>query len=73
MKERPKVLDHWEDVRHDPLTIPPDNFDGLALDDAVGLIKDWLLDNFEDAAQSTPYESAEGRQAPEPSPSRASV
>jgi hypothetical protein len=60
MSERPKILEHWDEVQHDPLTLPPDDFDGMSTDDAVELIKEWFFENFEDPVHSTPYESAEG-------------
>jgi hypothetical protein len=60
LAQRPKILETWEEVQHDPLTLPPDNFDGLSQDEAAELIKDWFLQNFEDPAHHTPYESAEG-------------
>jgi hypothetical protein len=60
MKERPKVLANWDDVQHEPISLPPDDFSSLEQDDAVALIRDWFFDNFEDPAHSTPYESAEG-------------
>ena len=58
MSERPKILEHWDEVQHDPLTLPPDDFDGMSTDDAVELIKEWFFENFEDPVHSTPYESA---------------
>jgi hypothetical protein len=60
LKERPKVLDLWDEVQHDPLTLPPDDFRGLDIEDAVALIRGWFFENFEDPAHSTPYESREG-------------
>jgi hypothetical protein len=60
MSERPKILEHWDEAQHDPLTLPPDDFDGMSTDDAVELIKEWFFENFEDPVHSTPYESAEG-------------
>lgn len=58
--ERPAILDLWNEIQLDPLTIPPDDFSGLELDEAVEQITDWFFSNFEDPANSTPYESAEG-------------
>jgi hypothetical protein len=60
MKERPKVLATWDEIQHEPLSLPPDDFKGLEPDDAIALIRDWFFDNFEDPAHSTPYESAGG-------------
>ena len=60
MSERPKILEQWDEIQRDPLTIPPDEFEGMSIDDAVELIKEWFFENFEDPAQHTPYESAEG-------------
>jgi hypothetical protein len=57
---RPAILDAWEEVQHDPLTIPPDNFSGMSLDDAVEIITAWFYENFENPVHRTPYESAEG-------------
>lgn len=59
-KPRPAVLEYWEEVQHDPLTYPPDNFSGMTIDEAVDAIKKWFYENFEDPAQSTPYDSGEG-------------
>jgi hypothetical protein len=44
----------------DELLPPAQPIDGLAGDDLVQAIKDWFLSNFEDPAESTPYESREG-------------
>jgi len=60
MTERPKILGAWDEVQHDPLTAPPDDFEGMDIEDAVELIKQWFFENFEDPAHNTPYESAEG-------------
>ena len=57
---RPAILDTWDEIQLDPLTIPPDDFSGLSLEAAVEQITDWFFVNFEDPANSTPYESAEG-------------
>lgn len=60
MKERPKVLATWDEIQHEPLSLPPDDFRDMEQDDAIALIREWFFDNFEDPAHSTPYESAEG-------------
>jgi hypothetical protein len=60
MGERPKILEQYEDIQHDPLTFPPDDFEGMTIEEAVEIIKEWFFENFEDPAHSTPYESAEG-------------
>lgn len=60
MATRPTILDTWDEPQLDPLTTPPDDFEGMSLDDAANLIKDWFFENFEDPAHITPYESAEG-------------
>jgi hypothetical protein len=60
MSERPKILEQWDEVQHDPLTLPPDDFEGLSLEDAVERIKEWFFENFEDPVHSTPHDSAEG-------------
>lgn len=60
MSKRPEILKHWEEVQHDPLTIPPDDFEGMDTEDAVALIKSWFGENFEDPVETTPYISAEG-------------
>jgi hypothetical protein len=57
---RPAVLSNWDEIQLDPVTVPPDDFSGLSQDDAVEQITDWFLANFEDPANSTPYETAEG-------------
>jgi hypothetical protein len=50
----------WDDVQLDPVSPPPEDFDGLSVEEAVELIKDWFFRNFEDPAQSTPYDGGEG-------------
>jgi hypothetical protein len=60
MAEQPKILEQWDEVQHDPLTLPPDDFEGMTIEEAVELIKEWFFENFEDPAHSAPYESAEG-------------
>jgi hypothetical protein len=60
MTKRPKILEQWDEVQHDPLTDPPDDFEGMSLEDAVERIKEWFFENFEDPVHSTPYISAEG-------------
>ncbi|MGH6848150.1 MAG: hypothetical protein ACREC0_12165 [Methylocella sp.] len=60
MTMRPKLLDTWDEPQFDPLTTPPEDFEGMSLDDAADLIKHWFFENFENPAQITPYESAEG-------------
>lgn len=60
MSKRPSVLSNWDEVQHDPLTLPPDSFDGLSLEEAVDRIKVWFLENFEDPVESTPYDGSEG-------------
>lgn len=60
MNQRPPILGQWDEVQHDPLSIPPDDFSNISFDEAVEAIKDWFFDNFEDPAQHTPYNGAEG-------------
>src|SRR5260370_14021753 len=60
LAKRPKILETWDEVQHDPLTLPPESFEGMSQDEAVELIKEWFLQNFEDPAHNTPFESAEG-------------
>src|SRR6266446_7573762 len=50
----------WNEPQLDPLTPPPEDFDGLMVGDAVVLIKGWFFTNFEDPADHTPYDSSEG-------------
>ena len=33
----------WIDIQLDPLSPPPEDFDGLSVDDAAELIKGWFL------------------------------
>jgi HEPN/RES N-terminal domain 1 len=49
----------FDEPEHDPLSPIPD-LDGLARDEAIEAIKEWFFQNFEDPAERTPYESAEG-------------
>lgn len=58
-RKRSAVLDNWDEVQHDPVSDPPTLL-GLSTDEAVDAIKEWFFSNFEDPAESTPYESAEG-------------
>ena len=60
MAERPKVLENWDEVQHDPLSAPPDDFSGRPIEDSVDLIRNWFFENFEDPAVSTPYDGREG-------------
>ena len=60
MSERPKILEQWDEVQHDPLTVPPDDFEGMSIEDGVERIKEWFLVNFEDPVHSTPHISAGG-------------
>jgi hypothetical protein len=53
-------MSNWDEIQHIPVSEPPEDFDGLAVEEAVETIKEWFFDNFEDPAESTPYESAEG-------------
>ncbi len=60
MSERPKILELWDEVQHDPLTLPPDDFEGRSIEEAVELIKERFFQKFEDHVHNTPYISAEG-------------
>jgi hypothetical protein len=50
----------WNETQLDPLSPPPEDFDGLSVDEAAELIKGWFLDNFEDPVHSVSYISREG-------------
>jgi hypothetical protein len=52
-------LSTWDEPQLDPLTHPPD-LSGLENEEAVEVIREWFLANFEDPAHHTPYISAEG-------------
>jgi hypothetical protein len=56
------TVDHsaGDDAGLDPFSQPPDDFEGLSIDDAVELIREWFFDNFEDPVHSTSYNSREG-------------
>jgi hypothetical protein len=41
-------------------TDPPDDFTDLSVEEAAEVIKEWFFENFEDPAQMTPYNSADG-------------
>jgi hypothetical protein len=43
-----------------PTSPPPADFTNMAVEDAAEQIRLWFLDNFEDPAQSTPYNGREG-------------
>lgn len=60
MTKRPDVLASWDEPQHDPLTIPPDDFSEMTLDEAVEAIEEWFFENFENPANSTPHDSGEG-------------
>jgi len=51
---------HWDETGLNPISDPPADFEDSDIDEAAELIKDWFFDNFEDPAQSTPYDSREG-------------
>lgn len=57
MKDR---LSNWDEVQLRRLSDPPDDFADLTVEEAAELIRDWFLENFEDPANMTPYESREG-------------
>jgi hypothetical protein len=50
----------WDEIQLDPLSPPPEDFEGVSVNEAVKLIKDWFFDNFEDPVHTTPYDSGEG-------------
>jgi hypothetical protein len=56
MKKGPAVLDNWEEGQYDPLTLPPDDFSGLSLREAVEQIREWFFENFENPARIARYE-----------------
>jgi hypothetical protein len=60
MNKRQNGLEHWDEIQHDPVSDPPDNFNGMEIEEAVALIATWFFRNFEDPAHHTPYISAEG-------------
>jgi hypothetical protein len=49
----------YDEPQHNPVS-PPPSIVGLTQEDAVDVIKDWFLQNFEDPVHNTPYESAKG-------------
>lgn len=53
-------LSDWDEPQLDPLTPPPQDFEGLSTEESAEIIKDWFFENFEDPAETTPYESREG-------------
>lgn len=60
MVERSPILDAWDEPQLDPLTNPPEELMSLPIEEAVEKIATWFFENFEDPAESTPYETAEG-------------
>lgn len=50
----------WDEIQLDSLSDPPEDFENLTVLEAATLIREWFLENFEDPAEMTPYESAEG-------------
>jgi hypothetical protein len=45
----------WNEPQLDPLSPPPEDFDGLGVEEAVKLIKQWFFTNFEDPVHNTPH------------------
>ena len=37
----------WDETQLDPLSPPPEDFDGMTVDEAVEVIEAWFLENFE--------------------------
>ncbi|RFC68097.1 HEPN-associated N-terminal domain-containing protein [Mesorhizobium denitrificans] len=60
MEKRPAILDNWDEIQHDPVSMPPSDFTGMKKSEVVEAIVEWFFENFEDPAETTPYESAEG-------------
>jgi hypothetical protein len=60
MKERwVRVKAIYDEIQHDSVSMPP-HLEGLSDEDAVEEMRTWFFENFENPAESTPYESAEG-------------
>lgn len=54
------ALANWDEIQHAPVSVPPQDLHRLATDDAVAAVKNWFRENFDDPAQATPYDGAEG-------------
>jgi hypothetical protein len=50
----------WSEIQLDPMSPPPEDFEGIGVKEGVELIRNWFFENFEDPEQNTPYESREG-------------
>lgn len=48
-----------KDIEYEPEFTEAD-FEGLSRDEIIDVMREWFFDNFEDPAERTPYESAEG-------------
>ena len=49
----------WDEIQLDPLSAPPEDFDGMTVAEAVELIEAWFLENFERPEQSTPRDDGD--------------
>src|ERR1700728_3830981 len=49
----------WGGIQLDNPSPPPEDFDGLTVDEAVDLITEWFLQNFERPEDSTPRDDGD--------------
>ena len=49
----------WDEIQLDPLSPPPEGFEGMTVADAVEVIQAWFLENFERPEESTPRDEGD--------------
>ncbi len=54
-----RIASAWDEVQLDSITQPPTDLKELPIDDAVEIIREWFLDNFEDPAEHTPRDDGD--------------
>jgi hypothetical protein len=59
-KELRDRVSSWDELQHEPVSVPPTNLKSLPKEAAQQAIIEWFGANFEDPVHCTPYISAEG-------------
>lgn len=60
MPELRKILNKWDEIQLDPVSVPEIDFDAISKEEGTEEIVAWFLRNFENPAENTPYLNAEG-------------
>jgi len=60
MPELRKILNKWNEIQLDPVSVPEIDFDAMSKEEGTQEIVAWFLKNFENPAENTPYQTAEG-------------